>query len=422
MPIRLIYTNITSQVNILRTPTIIDNIEYKYIPHNLKLDDISIYKEILRINIIKKLINIFIEHIKKFRGKMKNINNIFKHNKLVENCHKWCWVQYNNPTLQDSTIPYVKDENYDFEDFISSFNDVVIETITINDISDLILDVKNFLKKSFIDYTKTPKNINIELNKIIKDDDVILQCHHDNKIYKVNIHINVYDRLIKKFKSNENIIDDKYIFCLMFRYTYLDAGNQQLAIHKKIKELFKNYNVNFELFGSAINVLSDHYCSLYYDIEKYFGSMGNFFDIEIISGIYWCNPPYVNSIMTNAALKIIDTINDKKNIAFIITIPVWDKYTQNLKIDKITRNLNKNTSPDTHKDYPIYQLLKPYIKDELFIPKNRISYFNYRQYKQIFAVDTYIIIVYNNISNTMFHTIFNNIIELDKSNYFQLHN
>ena len=45
--------------------------------------------------------------------------------------------------------------------------------------------------------------------------------------------------------------------------------------------LFKSYGVNFELYGSAINALSDNYCSLFYDIEKYFGSKGNFFDIEL---------------------------------------------------------------------------------------------------------------------------------------------
>jgi len=97
-------------------------------------------------------------------------------------------------------------------------------------------------------------------------------------------------------------------------------------------------------------------------------------------------------------------------------------FTQNLKINNIKRNLNKNTVPNNHIDYPIYYLLKPYIKDELFIPRKRIPYFNYRHYKPIYASDTYMIIVYNNISNTNFHTVFSKIIELDKSNYFQFNN
>jgi hypothetical protein len=419
---RLIYTNITTNIDLTRIHEIATNIEYKYIPHNLKIYDISIYKEILRSIIINKLINIFVNHINKFRGKIKNINKIFKYNKLEETCQKWCWLQYNNPTIKDSIIPYVENENYDFDEFIENFNYILNENITLNHpiIKELILNIKQFLKKNFINF-KESQDINLNLEKNIDNDNVILKCTYNNKDYKISIHNNVYTRLINKLKINSTI-DDKYIFCLVFRYSYIDAENQQLAIHKKIKELFKNFNVDFELFGSAINVLSSYYCSLFYDIEKYFGSQGSFFDIELISGIYWCNPPYINSIMTNVAHKIIDLINSKKNIAFILTIPVWDEYTKNLKINDITRNLNKNTCSEIHKDYPIYSLLKLYIKDELFIPQKSIPYFNYRHYKPIYARDTYMIIVYNNISNTNLHTVFSKIIELNKNNYFNLHN
>jgi len=419
---RKIYKNIISNIYITRIQDVSHNIEYKYISHNLKIYDISIYKEINRSIIINKLINIFINHINKFKGIIKNIDKIFKYNKIIENCQKWCWVQYNNPTIKDSIIPYVENEIYDFNEFIENFNYTLNENITLEHpiINNLILDIKLFLKKSFINFSNI-KDINLNIDKIIDNDNIILKCNYNNIDYQISIHNNVYNRLINKLKVNSNI-DDKYIFCLVFRYSYIDAENQQLAIHKKIKELFKIYNVNFELFGSAINVLSDYYCSLFYDIEKFFGSKGSFFDIELISGIYWCNPPYIDSIMTNVAHKIINLINTNKNIAFILTIPVWDKYTQNLKINNIKRNLNKNTVPNNHIDYPIYYLLKPYIKDELFIPRKRIPYFNYRHYKPIYASDTYMIIVYNNISNTNFHTVFSKIIELDKSNYFQFNN
>ena len=412
---RLIYTNTNHNINITRIKDTIDNIKYNYVPHNLNIDKISIHKEILRSIIIKKLFKIFIYHIKQF--KFKNIKKIFKYNKLYEYCQLWCWIQYYNPTIQDSTIPYVSDENYDFKEFIEKINNILNQNITIEHpiIKDLIYSIKVFLKDSFIEFKKY-QDIDIKLEKNIENNDVILSCKYEDNSYFIKINIDVYNRLIHKLKDN---IDDKYIFCLVFRYSFLDAENQQLAIHTKIKSLFKIFGVDFELFGSAINVLSNNYCSLFYDIERYFGSSGDFFDIELISGIYWCNPPYIDSLMTKTANKIINLIKTNKNIAFILTIPVWDKYTQDLNIDNITRNLNKNTLPEIHKDYPAYYLLKPYIKDELYIPKTVISYFNYRHYKPINASNTYMLIVYCNISNTNFHTVFSKIIDLDKNNYFK---
>jgi hypothetical protein len=233
--------------------------------------------------------------------------------------------------------------------------------------------------------------------------------------------LNLTNRLIKKCNST-NIDCDTLIFCLIYRYSYIDAENQQLAIHKKIKDMFKTYGVNFELYGSAINVLSDNYCSLFYDIEKYFGSKGNFFNIELKSGIYWCNPPYINNLMTKTAYKLIECMNNTNNIAFILTIPIWDKATQSLEFNEITRNYNEQDRGDNFDDYPIYALLKPYIKDELIIPKNRIPYFNYRHYKPINARDTYMFIIYKDIQIKEFHSVFDNIIELDKTDYFILNN
>jgi hypothetical protein len=124
----------------------------------------------------------------------------------------------------------------------------------------------------------------------------------------IKFHIELYERLYKKLEKFSNLNPDKYeelIICLIFRYSFIDSNNQQLAINKDIKQLFKNIGVNFELFGSAINVINDYYCSLFIDIEQYFGSKGNFFDIVIKRGIYWCNPPYINMVMSKAAKKII---------------------------------------------------------------------------------------------------------------------
>jgi hypothetical protein len=222
----------------------------------------------------------------------------------------------------------------------------------------------------------------------------------------------------------DNLLD-QYIFCLVFRYSYMDSGNQQLAIHQSIKDMYKKCGVNFELFGSAINTISTNYCSLFYDIEKYFGSNGSFFDIKLDSGIYWCNPPYDDTIMTNTANKLVEFLDSDKEVAFLVTIPIWDVYTQNKmkesNTNDLVRNYNTETDSSFHKDFKIYSKLKPYIKDELIIPKHRIPYFNYKKYSNINAVNTYMLIIYKKINPKVaenLHYNFDKIVELDKENFF----
>jgi len=416
-------------------------IPYNFTPHKFKKnnnlsDDISIKKEILRSNIIKKLVKLFTYVIRNMK-EIKNLSKLFKYNKLEEYVHKWCWLQYTNSSLQDIIIPYIKNEKYNFNEFIEDFNYTIIKkntnlenmklTLEKPIIKNLISKTKSLLKKEYLNFNNQLEinNIDYKLIKIRNENEIIFKYHD---IY-ITINNNVYIRLQQKFNNNyktfgNNIDIDKYIFCLFYRYSYIDSGNQQLAIHHKIKSMFREYGVNFELFGSAINVLSDHYCSLFYDIEKYFGSQGNFFDIELKTGIYWCNPPYINYLMTNVANKIIDIMNNTTNIGFIITIPIWDNITQKSNLTEITRNYNKYNCQEDYKDYPVYYLLKPYIKDEIIIPQNRIPYFNYKYYKSIFASDTYMLIIYKELLNTNItsgiHNVFNKIIELDKTNYFHI--
>ena len=69
--------------------------------------------------------------------------------------------------------------------------------------------------------------------------------------------------------------------------------------------------------------------------------------------------------MKDCAIKVIDIIDRKKEVGFIITIPIWDEETKKLKFDKILKDNNSNISQNKYIDYPIYYLLKPYIKYEL---------------------------------------------------------
>jgi len=441
--------NIDSEDKFLNKILKLDDTEtilYNYSSNNLDNNTPSIYKEILRYINITGLNECFQMKLKELVSDKYDINELFKNNssKLIELINRWCWHQYNNPTSVDNVIPYVTNELYDYTRFIDDLNYILNINNTeyaIKNDNEIIIGLKKIVNQylciQYNDFSQR-KDIEVNINKEILDRKIRLYCMYKKNTYQIILHNKVYNRLKIKLimfgkqynilssetKNLDNILDE-YIFCLGFRYSYMDSGNQQLSINKYIKDIFKNCGVNFELFGSAINTISTNYCSLYYDIEKYFGSNGDFFNIQIKSGIYWCNPPYDDTIMINAASKLIYLLENVKDVVFLITIPIWDNFTQNKikenNFDNVIRNLNKDSSSTDHSDFLIYSQLKPYIKDELVIPKHRIPYFNYKKYSNINAVNTYMLIVYKNIDNKItknLHNNFDKIIELDNNNFF----
>jgi len=387
-----------------------DKLDYVYVFNKLNTSNniiVSLYNELIRSNIIKELTALMISKLHNL--KIPNFYKLKKYNKLDELVHKWCWDQYPNKLCKDVVIPYIEDNNYNYAFFIEDINYITDNTmVNMEYINDLVISVSIFLKKKYLLFLKlTESQIDVKYNLTEYDDyiDVIIY-NNINGLNAINKEITfiiskeLFNRLHNKLKKFSKIKKDYYniyILCLIYRYSYIDSNNQQLAINYNVKKIFKEYGVNFELYGSAINVLNDYYCSLFYDIEQFFGSRGNFFDIKLTHGIYWCNPPYINDIMTRTAEKLIYFLEKNKNLAFIITIPLWDKNTQEKKINNITMDYNKNESRDLFKDYPIYYILKPYIKIELIIPKNTIPYFNYRLNKPVYAVDTYMLLVYKEI-------------------------
>ena len=401
-----------------------DYIQYIFTVNTKSESSISIYKEIIRKKCIDGLFKIFssaISNLKIFVKKNK-LSKLFKYNKLKEKVQKWCWGQYDNKTICDPVIPYVKNNKYKFDVFIEEVIDILgLDQSKKNFIYDKLNNkIIHYLEKYWLKYSELLNHEYSEQFNVENNDTNII--FHYNKFDTLVISKNLYNRLLAKLKKfSPNITSyDTYIFCLVFRYSYIDSGNQQLAIDKKIKDMFAVYGVDFELFGSAINAWSNHYCSLFYDIEKYFGSKGNFFEIDISQGIYWCNPPYDNTIMENAALKLNNALRKNKNICFIVTIPVWDDNTSNKEFDYVQRNINQNLHPSMIKNYRAYSLLKEFVKDELFIPKKRIPYFNHRLNSYIYAVNTYMLLIYDSPFPLVdkLHKVFDNIVLLDKQNKF----
>lgn len=438
---------------------------YVYEKKDIKLVKPDIYREIYMYKIINELKNIFINYLKSICGEYNSLKRMLDKNngKIDELIQRWCWHQYNLSDSVHNVIPYVLSGNYDWERFIYDLKYItnmkeMEDFDKRKDFDKFKKRIHNFMIVEYGKYEKLQnKKIIVEKIKDIDDlndnglemspfnndsfsDRLILKCTIDtDTVYKLVLFNKVYYKLKYKLLKVGKYLDiinkdvsidsqlNEIIFCLYLRYSYLDSKNQQLAIIEDIKKMFSSYGVNFELFGSSINTFSDNFCSLFYDLEVFFGSHGNFFDFKPIKGIYWCNPPYDYTIMTNVGKYFSNLLKDNNNIAFLITIPIWDEYTQKF-VEKQTNSVldhNLSLSQDNFKDFELYYLLKPFIKKELIIPKNRIPYFNHRRDIYIYAVNTYLLLVYNdNISDEFKNTIdnlhkcFNDIHELEKNNKF----
>lgn len=410
-------------------------IEYNYTHNENQIIKPSIIKEIYIMRIIdeiKKMFNNFLSNIITVYPELNTLllKSSFKIDSLIQ---RWCWHQYNLPDSMHNVIPYVKSGNYDWYRFIEDLAYITqINTLkelkTSKELIKFNKKIHNYLTIEYNNLQKLNTNQKYDLIKNNITEETVNKINYiykgiDDFDYELCITKKVYDRLKKKllvkgkydkiinYTCNIDYQFDEIIFCLCLRYNYLDSKNQQLAIIEEIKDMFKKIGFNFELFGSAINTVSDNYCSLFTDIEYFFGSCGNFFDIKIEQGLYWCNPPYDDSIMTQCSNNIVNWLENNNNLIFLITIPIWDKKTQKC-IDTFNYSVidnNKDIPDDEFNDFLAYKTIKPYIKKELIIPKNRIPYFNYKRNIHIYAVNTYLLLIHHPNIDKSYDNILTNI-------------
>ena len=229
---------------------------------------------------------------------------------------------------------------------------------------------------------------------ILKVNFYITEIKLKNIINNIIIPVDKYKQMKKNYIGN-NL--DEHIWILLYRYQLLGSNNNQLGIlpHVIIK-MEKEFNLNIECFASAINTSTEHFYSIYYDIEKYFGSNGSFFNSNIKKGCYSFNPPYQKDIITNGIYKLFDFLNNTdQNLCFFITIPIWDNEGKQIMKDNNTENNNNKIN---YNDMDIIKKVKEsdFFYDFRIISKNKT------------IQNTYIIILSNFENNYI-----NIIIEID---------
>lgn len=248
--------------------------------------------------------------------------------------------------------------------------------------------------------TQLKKNTNmifykliINVNFLIKDKRLI------NILNNILIPVNIYNKMVNLYKHNKNI--DNYIWCIVYRYQLLGSNNHQLGMLPNIMKLMKvDYNLSFECFASSINSTFPNYCSIYYDIEKYFGSVGSFFNIIPIKGTFGFNPPYQKNIINIGIERLFDFLdNTTEELTFIITIPIWDTLGKSIMKNKYNNEFEKQNID--YGDFEIMNKIRSskYLREIRMIPKEKFTYLdhNFELYKNKTIQNTYVIILSNKI-------------------------
>jgi hypothetical protein len=257
-------------------------------------------------------------------------------------------------------------------------------------ITKLIPDDKNFYK------------FNIKLSFYIKDNRL------NNILNNILIPIKVYDRMKNKYTGPINKLDE-YIWIILFRYQLLGSNNNQLGVLPKIlNKMTEDLDLDFECFASAINSTSPYYCSIYYDVEKFFGSKGSFFNMIPLKGTYSFNPPYQTDVITNGINKLLKHLEFAENrnyiLNFIITIPIWDiegKCTMSELSEEEESSIKDNNID--YGEFEIMNIIKKnkYFKGYRMIRKEDFTYLdhNFNIYKDVTIQNTYIMILSSDKNN-----------------------
>ena len=290
---------------------------------------------------------------------MKQTTNDTKDNKLVVNN-----INYNTDTDNDTNfkdIDYTMlskhiffntilnhsehlSKIYYFEKMILEYNEKKIkistEIITMI-IKEFINAETQFIKindefHKMINKLIMNKDINKDINKQInKQNDCSITFNNNNFTIKYKDYIKVIDdkRYYKLIKNYEKPFPFNMIHMLL-RYSIFDTSSQQWSIgidlYETISELF---DISFETFASPLNFNMYRFCSLFYDTDSIFGSVGSFYNLTCehlllnnIKGVFF-NPPYLPILMEKCSLQclnLLDEMNKKhKDFTVFSFLPNW---------------------------------------------------------------------------------------------------
>jgi len=297
---------------------------------------------------------------------LHNIQLYFK-NKCIPTINKNIQKSIENilPKLSDKYIKYYKK----IKKNIIKFNNINYK---------LTYEINNNIVTIYLNILETNNDMQLFINKLKYKKIINISLHIFNHL--VNLYNN---KILNKYNNNE-ILDIKvieYIYMIFIRYNTLSSGNNQASILPSFKKIMKNVlNIKVELFGSPLNTSSSMFGSLFYDIDNVFGSIGNYFNSNLLKGYYEINPIFDTCLINKIIIKCLNELNiatiNKNPLLFLLILPIsYNKYNSKLNM------LNK------FKKFEIIieKKLFPYIRYDRKFLKTKVSP----------IVDTHILIYHN---------------------------
>jgi Phosphorylated CTD interacting factor 1 WW domain len=247
----------------------------------------------------------------------------------------------------------------------------------------------NFDKKLLLFNVKDIKHVTnvIEISKKVENNYVTYVLNTNYNLMPISIV--QYNHLVENYRStrgeqsarnarNTQNKDkfDEYLCIILVRYKFLGGLNNHLSVPPSV---YKFMNIDCELFGSPLNTICKKYCSPFPDYEKYFGSMGSFFNYKLESNlIYGVNPPFDAKIITKMVKKIETELAVVKNVTLYVIIPKWEDNFEGYELLRKSKYL-KATKIELPKSlYPYYSYLKlqymSVVDSLLFILSNTNNY------------------------------------------------
>jgi len=103
------------------------------------------------------------------------------------------------------------------------------------------------------------------------------------------------------------------------------SGFHAAAPVSLFKALQETLAVGLECFASPLNCYLPTYCSAFADTDRFFGSLGSFFHLDLQEGSYQANPPFNEEVMAAMADRIEELLSASTAgaLSFAVIVPEW---------------------------------------------------------------------------------------------------
>lgn len=166
-------------------------------------------------------------------------------------------------------------------------------------------------------------DINKKIKYNIQNDCHVFEC---GSIY-VKYTNTIFSKIMKRYQGSKNCVN----FCsfdMGFNYYMLEGQSFQWCVPPNVMTTIEhNLSTKTEMFASPINAVLPYYYSLFV-VDRYFGGVDNFFNIESNSpmkGTFEINPPFIDDLFIRSSRKITDLLNHniQEDLMFIYIMPDW---------------------------------------------------------------------------------------------------